>query len=180
MGNQVKHILILISLLILSSFLTSCEKKEEKRDLSKFYGLEKKEEKPDLSKFYELMYFEEDYLPKPDRRGVLYIGIRSGETGWYEEKWEGLETEDNKNIGKYEGDIVDGFPIGYGTLTLPDGSKYVGLFRNGNMDGQGTMTLWDGSKYIGEYRMGRPLNGTQYDKNGNIDYKMVNGKRIKQ
>jgi len=159
-----KHsLIILISLLLLSSLLTSCEKKEEK---------------PDLSKFYELMYFEEDYLPKPDRRGVLYIGIRSGETRWYEEKWEGLETEDNKDIGKYEGDIVDGFPTGYGTLTLPDGSKYVGILRSGNMDGQGTTTFPNESRIVGEYNYGKIWNGTQYDKDGNIEQKFVNGKEI--
>lgn len=161
-----KHILILLSFLLLSSFLTSCEKKEEK------------EEKRDLSKFYNLYYWEKDYLPKPDRRGVLYIGIRNGETGWYEEKWEGLETKNNKDMGKYEGDIVDDSPIGHGTLTLPEGSKYVGEFRHSFMDGQGTMTLLDGSKFVGEWSLGRMLNVTAYDKNGNIISNLVNGEEV--
>ena len=46
--------------------------------------------------------------------------------------------------------------------------------------GQGTHTYPDGSKYEGEYKDDWELNGTQYDKNGNIKYKYVNGKQIKQ
>ena len=161
-----KHILILISILFLSSFLTSCEKKDEK------------EEKRDLSKFYNLYYWEKDYLPKPDGRGVIYTGIRNGQSGHYKEKWEGEESEDNKDLGKYEGDLVDGFPIGHGTLTFPDGSKYVGELRHGFMDGQGTTTLTDGSKLVGEWRMGRILNVTVYNKNGDIISNLVNGEVV--
>lgn len=134
-----------------------------------------KYEKRDLSKFYKLPYWEKDYLPKPDRVGVLYFGKRSGKGGFFEEKWKGLETKDNNDLAKYEGDIVDGFPIGYGTLTFPDESMYIGEFRLSFMDGHGALTLKDGSKYIGEFRMGNPLNGIQYDKDGNILNKLVNG-----
>ena len=35
--------------------------------------------------------------------GVLYIGERNGKFGYFTEKWEGLENEDNRDIGKYEG-----------------------------------------------------------------------------
>ena len=38
----------------------------------------------------------------------------------------------------------------------------------------------DGKKYVGEYKDDKRWNGTQYDKNGNIDYKYVNGNKIKQ
>jgi len=45
--------------------------------------------------------------------------------------------------------------------------------------GQGTQTYPDGGKYEGSWKNGVRWNGTQYDKNGNIKYKYVNGKHIK-
>jgi len=38
----------------------------------------------------------------------------------------------------------------------------------------------DGKKYVGEYKDDKRWNGTEYDKDGNIIYRWVNGKRIKQ
>ena len=152
------------------------------QSISDFITSGKKEvkyEKRDLSKFYNLYYWEKDYLTRPDRVGVLYPGKRNGKDGFFEEKWKGLETDNNHDIAKYEGDIVDGFPIGYGTLTFPEG-MYVGEFRFSLMDGHGAITLKNGSKYIGEFRMGKPLNVILYDKDGNILNKLVNGKDIKQ
>ena len=35
-------------------------------------------------------------------------------------------------------------------MTLSDGGNYVGEFKNGRPNVQGTMTLLDGTKYIGE------------------------------
>ena len=96
---------------------------------------------------------------------------------------------------------------GQGTLTWSDGSKFVGEFKNGKRNGQGTETFgkgkWKGDKYVGEYKDdnkngqgtftfsngwkfvveykdGEVLNGTFYDKDGNIIKKYVNGKSIKQ
>jgi len=181
--------------------------------------------------------------------GVLYFGIRNGKFGWYEEEWEGVESKDNKDIVKYEGEINNGFPNGkgthtnpdgekyvgewkdgkrdgkgthtnpdgekyvgewkdgkrdskgtytwsdgtkyvgeykdgkkhgQGTTTYPDGGKYVGEFKYGKKNGQGTYTHYDGSKYVGEFKDDKRWNGTRYDKNGNIQYKIVNGKRVIQ
>ena len=36
---------------------------------------------------------------------------------------------------KYEGQITFGEPNGHGTLTTPDGEKYVGSFKDGKPDG---------------------------------------------
>jgi len=69
---------------------------------------------------------------------------------------------------------------GQGTHTYPDGSKYVGEFRDGKRHGQGTYTFQEGDTYVGEWKYGREWNGTEYDKDGNIFYKYVNGKGIKQ
>ena len=162
--------------------------------------------------------------------GVLYFGKRNGELGYYTEKWEGVDSGNNKNISKYEGEIKNGLPNGQGTDTVPKGEKYVGSWKVGNRDGQGTLTWSDGSKFVGEfkngkrngqgtetfgkgkwkgdkyvgeykddnkngqgtftfsngwkfvveYKDGEVLNGTFYDKDGNIIKKYVNGKSIKQ
>jgi len=68
---------------------------------------------------------------------------------------------------------------GQGTYTNSWGHKYVGEHKDGRYHGQGTVTF-QGKKWIGEYKVGYLWNGTQYDKDGNITGKYVNGKRIKQ
>lgn len=45
---------------------------------------------------------------------------------------------------------------GHGTLTLPDGAKYVGEFKDGKQNGQGTVTSPDGTKYVGGFKDGKP------------------------
>ena len=99
---------------------------------------------------------------------------------------------------KYEGKFKDGIPNGQGTYISPDGRMYVGEFKDGKLNGQGTYispdgrmdvgewkdgkTKWsrnihfpDGTKYVGEWKDGKTWNGTEYDKNGNIIGKWVNG-----
>ena len=107
-------------------------------------------------------------------RGVLFLGWRNGKVGYYKEKWEG--GGDNKDWGKYEGEIENGEPNGQGTETWSDGSKYVGEFKDGKWDGQGTITWSDGTKYVGEYKDNKRWNGIYYDQYGNIRGKTVNGK----
>jgi len=87
--------------------------------------------------------------------GVLYYGFRNGKFGYFTEKWEGLENEDNRDFGKYEGKIKNGEPNGQGTDTFPNGSKYVGEYKDGEYHGQGTYYFPDGQKYVGEYKDGK-------------------------
>ena len=47
-----------------------------------------------------------------------------------------------------------GQPDGQGSVTFPDGAKYVGEFRNNEVNGQGTMTWSSGSIQHGEWRDG--------------------------
>ena len=42
-------------------------------------------------------------------------------------------------------------------------------------NGQGTFTFSWGDKYVGKWKNGEKWNGTQYDKDGNITKKYVNG-----
>ena len=135
--------------------------------------------------------------------GVMYLGSRNGEIGLYEEKWEGVVSEENYDYWKYEGKIKNGepngqgsityrdgrkyvgeikniLPNGQGTETQPDGKKYVGDWKNGKPNGQGTEYSSNGGKFVGEYRDGKVWNGTYYDKKGIIKGKYVNGEWIPQ
>jgi hypothetical protein len=85
-------------------------------------------------------------------------------------KWEG---------DKYVGEYKDGLPNGQGTYTFPDGGKYVGEFKDGERNGQGTFTFKDGEKFVGEWKDDKEWNITEYDKNGNIIGKWVNGVKQK-
>jgi len=110
-----KHLLIILSILLLSSFITSCEKKEE----------------------------------------TLYRWETSSGYEW-------KEIGDKDNNPQYKGEVKreyiifgDGFPDGQGTLTNPDGDKYVGEWKDGEYHGQGTFTYPDGEKYVGEWKDGK-------------------------
>ena len=113
------------------------------------------------------------------KKGVLYLGYRNGKVGYYKEKLEGVESKDNKDFGKYEGEMKNGVPNGQGTSTYTDGGKYVGEFKDGKFHGQGTKT-WSDGMYVGKYRDGKLSTGIFYDKNRNISFKVVNGRMIKQ
>ncbi len=86
---------------------------------------------------------------------------------------------DYSNGSVYVGEIVSGKPHGQGTFTSPNGYKYEGEWKDGKPVGQGTEIFPDGSKGIGEFRDSKRWNTTHWDKNGNIIYKVVNGKTIK-
>ena len=91
------------------------------------------------------------------------------------------EIGDKDFHAEYNGDVVIGKPHGVGTVVYTDGNKYVGEWMNGLFHGQGIYTsASDGYSYVGEYRIGSLLNGTMKEKDGTIDYKVVNWKKIKQ
>jgi hypothetical protein len=46
-------------------------------------------------------------------------------------------------------------PNGSGTMTWPDGCKYVGEFRDGKMDGAGKMTYPTGKVEEGQWKQGQ-------------------------
>ena len=91
-------------------------------------------------------------------------------------KPDGQGTETFPDGSKYIGEWIGGKPTGQGTQTYYDGENYVGLFKDGKYHGQGTYTFSDGGKFVGEFKDDNRWNGIRYDKNGNIIYKVVNGK----
>ena len=66
--------------------------------------------------------------------------------------WKGFGEKDIHP--EYKGDVENGVPNGLGVLISTNGWKYFGSWKNGE--------IW---------------NGTEYDKDGNIIYRWVNGKR---
>ena len=121
---------------------------------------------------------------------------------WKEGKrHQGTYTHSNGDI--YEGDWKEGKRHGHGTYIESEGDKYVGEWKNEKRNGQGTYTYgkgkWEGDKYegewmndkwhgqgtysypdgrkvVGEFRGGKDWNTKEYDKNGKILGKIVNGK----
>ncbi len=76
---------------------------------------------------------------------------------------------------KYVGEFKDGKYHGQGTITYEDGEKYEGKFNNWNIHGQGTFTESDGRKQVGVFKEGYVWNVTEYDEDGNIDVKYMKG-----
>jgi hypothetical protein len=109
-------------------------------------------------------------------KGVLYKRKIEmyGKKVWIKKR---TSCDDNDICLQYQGEIVDGVPNGQGRLSWGDGLYYEGEIVDGVSNGQGTATNYDGSKILGEFKDGSIWNGTQYDKDGNILYKLVNGVR---
>ena len=128
MGTQVKHLLIILSILLLSSPVIGEGRTSE----------------------------------------VLYKWKTSYGIQW-------REIGDKDFHAKYKGDVLIGRPHGVGTVDYPDGNKYVGEWMNGLFHGQGIYTTAnDEYSYVGEYRIGNLWNGTMKEKDGTIDYKVMN------
>jgi len=89
------------------------------------------------------------------------------------EEWKGFGH--NETHLKYIGGVKNGEPNGFGVLFYTKGTKYIGEWKNGEFI-KGTKTLSDGNFYVGEFKYWLLENGTFYDKNGNINFKRVNGK----
>ena len=87
----------------------------------------------------------------------------------------GQGTYTNHDGEKYVGEWKDGEKHGQGTYTYHHGFKYVGEWKDNRKHGQGTYTLTDGNRFEGEWKDGKPWNLTIYDKYGNITGKWVNG-----
>ena len=94
---------------------------------------------------------------------------------WKNGKKHGQGTQTWSNGDKYVGEFKEGERTGQGTSTSAGGSTYTGEFKDGKKHGQGTYTYSNGDKYVGEWKDGWEWKGTEYNKEGNITGKLVNG-----
>ena len=106
------------------------------------------------------------------QRVILFRRLEKGGWGWFKN---GNERTD----GKYVGEVINNVPNGQGNYYYYDGFKYVGNWMDGKQDGEGTFISPDGSSFEGEWNYGKKWNGNEYDKNGNITEKWVNGNKLR-
>lgn len=67
----------------------------------------------------------------------------------------------------YNGDLVNGVPHGYGSLTFPNGDRYTGQFNHGIVHGIGTIYWITGDTFTGQFSNG--------DRDGFGTYKWQSG-----
>ena len=139
-----KHILILISILLLSSPLFGQSKKSGllyiMENGSRYVG-----EWEDGKKHGQGTYTS----GKGEREGDKYVG------DWKDGKRTGQGTYTWSNGNKYIGEWKDGKRTGQGTLTFPDGTKYVGEWKNGK---EWNITLYENNGNI----IGRFVDGVKH------------------
>ena len=154
-----KYLLIVLTILLFSSFLTSCDKKEET-----LYGWE-------ISSGLEWRTIG-DKSKNPKYKGEVrreYIIF-----GDYIIEGQGSVTYPDGR--QYVGEFKDGKENGQGTFTWTDGDKYVGEWKDGKRTGQGTFTSSGGNKYVGEFKDGKEWSGMYYNADGSIRGRFTEGK----
>lgn len=121
------------------------------------------------------------------RKGYVKITLLDGNIfegecndGTLDRQINGQGTYVSPSGSKYEGEWKNGEMNGQGTFTWSDGDNYVGEFKNGGSHGQGTFNYNDGRKYVGEWKEDKWWKGIEYDKNGKIKHKFVNGNPMKE
>ena len=78
-----------------------------------------------------------------------------------------LPTEQNENVEKYEGPLINGKKEGKGIYIYQNGCKYEGYFRNDKKEGSGIFYYANGDRYKGNFLDGNYQgNGTFYFNNG--------------
>ena len=149
-----KHLLILISFLLLSSPVFGQETGVLYHGKVNwiFWGWVKDgDEKKDGK------YFGEIKNGKPNGRGTLSNpNGHKYEGEWKDGEYNGQGTYTYPDGENYVGEWKDGKKHGQGTYTWSDGNKYVGKWRDGERNGQGTFTSTDGFKYVGVWKNGKP------------------------
>ena len=128
MGNQVKHLLIILSILLLS-FPTFGQ------ETGVLYQYE-------TSSGIQWKTFGDGKV-QPKYKGEIKNGKPNGQ---------GINTYPDGR--KYIGQWKDGKINGRGTYTSPFRWKYVGEFKDGNFHGQGIYTNPDGERYVESLRTG--------------------------
>jgi len=158
-----KNIIIILSLLLLSFFLISCEKEKTLYEWDTSSGDDFSSEWKEIGDKNK----HAQYIGEVKRKYIIfgdYILEGIGSMIWSEGD-------------KYVGEFKDNKPNGQGTYTWSDGSKYVGEFNVGLFHGQGTIYNADGSKFVGEYKDGKKWDGREYDKKGRKSFIWIRGKK---
>ena len=178
-GNFVKHLLIILSILLLSSPLFG----QETGVLYLWDTSSGQVWKTFRDKDTQPKYKGQVENGKPNGQGTYTFNDGRKYVGnWIDGEQNGQGTLTSPNGEKYEGEWKDGLPNGkgvftfgkgewegdkyirehkdgekhgQGTLTSPDGDMYEGEFKDGKYDGQGTYTWSDGRKYVGEWLDGK-------------------------
>ncbi len=109
------------------------------------------------------------------RHGVLSYRKENGAWGWY-------DYGDERNDGKYVGDIVNMKPNGSGIFVYGKGKwkgdKYEGQWQDGEIHGKGTFIRTNGQRFFGEWKNSILWNITGYDKFGRIIKKYMRGVQV--
>ena len=92
-----------------------------------------------------------------------------------EEYGDGQGTYIYPNGEKYEGDWKNGKYPGHGTYSWSNRNKYEGQFKNWNWHGHGKFSVPNGHHILGQFKEQKPWDTIEYDKNGVIVGKIVNG-----
>ena len=142
-----KHLLIILSILLLSSTIFG-----DSHKLFRFDSFLDSRSSLSIINYGETLYGWGEY---PD-----YV-------------WKGFG--DKETHPKYKGKVENGVPNGLGYLIYPNGSRYLGSWKKGKMNGQGSFTYPNGEKYVGEWKNSKFWNVTGKDIDGNIIGKIVNG-----
>ena len=147
--NQVRHILIIISLIFLNSPLIGDSNKG-----GILFGWE-------TSYVVQLRKFG-DKDTQPQYKGDVESG-----------KPNGLGIMIYPNGSKYIGEWKNGKMDGQGTFTFPSGNKYVEKYKDGK---KWNVTKYDKKgNFVGDWKDREHLNGALYDKFGKFIGKYVNG-----
>ena len=157
-----KLLFIILSILLLfSSILVSCYKKEETLYRWETSSGEEWKNSGDKNK-------NPQYKGEVKREYIVF--------GDY--IIEGLGSLTLPNGEKYVGQFKDGKRHGQGTVTIPNGSKYEGEWKDNEFNGQGTYTFSNGGSFVGLWKDSVPWNITGYnEKREFVEY--VEGKKIK-
>ena len=145
-----KHLLIILSILLLSSPVIGQSSKYESVNQCVLQTMTEK--KLTGNDMFEMVKEECERIlgnlenrKKKKQKGVLFSRKVKGEWGWFVNRGK-------KNYSKWHGEIKNGLPNGKGTEIMSDGTKYVGDYYNGERRGQGSMTYSDGGKYSNLYK----------------------------
>ena len=120
-----KHLLIILSILLLSSPVIGQKSSLEVKEMTSLEGVLYRSPKGGWT-FKEKENSDRKYLGEIKNGLSSGLGILKYDLGW---GWK-----------KYVGEFKDGKEHGLGYLIYPYGSRYLGSWKNGKMNGQGAFT----------------------------------------